>query len=69
MADLPKTVGWIGLGLMGYPMAHNLVKKMSRDTQFYVYDVVQENVDKFVQDSEGTAHACTSSKEVADKSV
>lgn len=69
MAELPKTVGWIGLGLMGYPMARNLVKKMSSDTQFYVYDVMHQNVDKFVQGGEGRVHHCTSSREVADKSV
>jgi len=69
MAELPKKVGWVGLGLMGYPMAGNLLKKMSDDTEFYVYDVVQESIDKFVKEGNGRVHACTSSKEVADKSV
>ncbi|KAI5358076.1 Putative 6-phosphogluconate dehydrogenase, NADP-binding, 6-phosphogluconate dehydrogenase, domain 2 [Septoria linicola] len=68
MADLPKNIGWIGLGLMGYPMALNLAKKMDRATQFYVYDVVQDNVDKFVAEGGARVHACSSSKEVADKS-
>jgi 3-hydroxyisobutyrate dehydrogenase len=69
MEDLPKNIGWIGLGLMGYPMARNLVKKMSRDTRFFVYDVIPKNVDKLVEDGGGRVHACTSSKEVADNSV
>ncbi|KAK1028204.1 hypothetical protein LTR33_017377, partial [Friedmanniomyces endolithicus] len=68
MADLPKNIGWIGLGAMGYPMATNLLKKMSEDTQFYVYDVVQDSVDRFVKDGAGRVHACASSKEVTDKS-
>ena len=52
MADLPKSIGWIGLGLMGYPMATNLIKKMDKDTHFYIYDVVQESVDPTVEKAE-----------------
>lgn len=69
MAGLPKNVGWIGLGIMGLPMARNLLKKMGDDTQFYVFDVIQESVDNFVQDGQGRVSACSSSKDVADKSV
>ncbi|KAK3070424.1 hypothetical protein LTR53_010491 [Teratosphaeriaceae sp. CCFEE 6253] len=68
MATLPKNIGWIGLGLMGYPMAGNLIKKTSEDTQLYVYDVVQESIDKLVRDGNGRVHACKSAKEVTDKS-
>ncbi len=69
--DLPKNIGWIGLGLMGLPMATNLVKKMNPDTKFYVFDVVQESIDKFLEldEGKGRIHTCGSSKEVADKSV
>lgn len=69
MATLPKNIGWIGLGLMGLPMARNLLKKMDDDTQFFVFDVVQESIDTFVADGNGRVHACGSSREVADKSV
>ncbi|KAI7499638.1 hypothetical protein KC367_g4343 [Hortaea werneckii] len=68
MAALPKNIGWIGLGLMGLPMARNLLKKMDDDTQFFVFDVVQESIDTFVADGNGRVHACSSSREVADKS-
>ncbi|CAK4033721.1 3-hydroxyisobutyrate dehydrogenase, mitochondrial [Lecanosticta acicola] len=68
MAELPRNVGWVGLGLMGFPMAKNLLKKMDAETQFYVYDVMQENVENLVREGEGRIHACESSKEVADKS-
>ncbi|PPJ56183.1 hypothetical protein CBER1_09078 [Cercospora berteroae] len=68
MAELPKSIGWIGLGLMGYPMALNLVKKMDKNTHFYVFDVVKESVEKFVAEDEGRIHACGDSKEVADES-
>lgn len=68
MAELPKKIGWVGLGLMGIPMAKNLVHKIP-DAEFYVYDVVQEALDTFVKDGQGRVHACQNSKEVADKSV
>ena len=66
---LPKNIGWIGLGLMGLPMAANLLKKMGDDTKFYVYDVVKDSVEKFVEQGKGQVKECASSKEVADKSV
>lgn len=69
MADLPKNIGWIGLGIMGLPMAKNIIEKTSNDTQLFVYDVVQDSIDKLVNDGKGRVHVCGSSKEVADKSV
>ena len=54
---------------MGLPMATNLVKKMDKDTTFYVFDVVEESVKNLVEAGEGRVKACKSSKEVADKSV
>ena len=68
-ADLPKNIGWVGLGLMGLPMATNLLKKMDAETKFYVFDVMKESVETFVNRGEGRVEACGSSKEVADKSV
>ena len=69
MAALPKSIGWIGLGLMGLPMARNLLKKMDSGTQFYVYDVVQESMDVFVADGGGRAKGCKNAKEVAEAAV
>jgi 3-hydroxyisobutyrate dehydrogenase len=69
MATLPDNVGWIGLGIMGMPMARNLLAKMKDSTQFYVYDVVQESIDQLVRYGQGRVHACSSSKDVADNSV
>lgn len=68
-AQLPKAIGWIGLGLMGDPMARNLLKKTDADTKFYIYDVVPEAVEKFVKDGQGRVQTCSSSKEVAERSV
>jgi 3-hydroxyisobutyrate dehydrogenase len=69
MPELPKKVGWIGLGIMGLPMVRNLLGKMENETQFYVYDVIQKSIDDFVEEGQGRVHACSSSKEVADLSV
>jgi 3-hydroxyisobutyrate dehydrogenase len=69
MAALPKKIGWIGLGIMGLPMVRNMLAKMESDTDFYVYDVIQESIDKLVQEGQERVHACSSSKEVADNSV
>ena len=54
---------------MGFPMATNLLKKMDKATIFYVFDVSKESMEKFVEAGEGRVKACSSSKEVADKSV
>lgn len=69
MAEFPKAIGWVGLGLMGYPMIGNLLKKLSSDTQFHVYDVMPESIEKIVKDGAGRVHACATSREVADQSV
>lgn len=69
ISGLPQNIGWIGLGLMGLPMAKNLVKKMDKQTTFYVFDVVEESIKKLVEAGEGRVKACGNSKEVADKSV
>lgn len=69
MAALPTKIGWVGLGIMGLPMARNLLTKTGSDTQLFVYDVVQDSIDTLVNEGQGRVHACGSSKEVADKSV
>lgn len=69
MAAFPKKIGWVGLGIMGMPMALNLLKKTGSDTQLFVYDVVQDSIDALVKEGQGRVNACGSSKEVTDKSV
>lgn len=55
-------IGFIGLGIMGKPMAKNLIKA---GYELVVYDVVKESVDELVA---AGAEPATSSKEVAEKS-
>ena len=57
-----KKIGFIGLGIMGKPMAKNLLKAGYSLT---VYDIVPERMDDVV---EAGAKAGSSSKEVAEKS-
>ncbi len=52
-------IGFIGLGIMGKPMAKNLLKA---GHDLLVFDIIKENVDYMV---EAGAKAATSSKEVA----
>ncbi|KAK6072215.1 3-hydroxyisobutyrate dehydrogenase [Seiridium cupressi] len=37
-----KAVGFIGLGIMGLPMAKNLSQKLPSNTKLYVFDVVED---------------------------
>jgi 2-hydroxy-3-oxopropionate reductase len=54
-------IGFIGLGIMGKPMAEHLLKA---GNTLYVYDIVPQSVADLKQQG---AIACTSSKEVAEK--
>lgn len=58
---MQTTLGFIGLGIMGKPMAANL---LAAGYQLIVYDVVPQNVEKVVKKG---AQAAASSKEVAEK--
>ena len=57
-----KKIGFIGLGIMGNPMAGNLLKKGYSLT---VYDIVPAKIDEAVA---AGAKAGSSSKDVAEKS-
>jgi 2-hydroxy-3-oxopropionate reductase len=54
-------IGFIGLGIMGKPMAEHLIKA---GNTLYVYDVVPQSIADLQQQG---AIACASSKEVASK--
>jgi 3-hydroxyisobutyrate dehydrogenase-like beta-hydroxyacid dehydrogenase len=57
------TIGFIGLGQMGYPMASNLITKLS-PTKFIVHDYAFANAEKFKKEHSGAIIAM-SPKEVA----
>jgi hypothetical protein len=64
-----EAVGFIGLGVMGYPMAAQLATKLPIATSLYVYDISQGPVDRLCKHETSRVHACTSAAEVAGKSV
>lgn len=69
MAFTYTTVGFIGLGTMGYPMAENLVKKLPRKTKICVYDISEEALVRIMANNEGRVYLCHTAKDVAEKSV
>lgn len=64
-----STVGFIGLGTMGYPMCENLIQKLPSSTRFFVYDVSQPSVDRLRTAHGQRVSPCASSKGVADNAV
>ena len=62
-------IGFIGLGLMGKPMAVNLAAKLDEGQKLYVFDLVESAMDDLIKQHPTIVHKCSSIKEVADKSV
>lgn len=63
MMEQNKTIGFIGLGIMGKPMAKNLMKA---GYNLIVFDVIEEAVEELVR---AGAHRGVSSKDVAEKTM
>lgn len=61
-------VGFVGLGAMGLPMAGHLANKLPEETHVYVFDVVQSLLDQICQQHPSKVTACSSAKEVAERS-
>ncbi|KAH8587004.1 NAD binding domain of 6-phosphogluconate dehydrogenase-domain-containing protein [Bisporella sp. PMI_857] len=61
-------IGFIGLGVMGFPMAKNLVEKLPETSSFWIFDVSVETLHKFSETANKFVHICSSSKEVAENS-
>jgi 3-hydroxyisobutyrate dehydrogenase len=64
-----STVGFIGLGTMGYPMVENLVAKLPPSAKIFVFDVSKEALKRITVQNQGRVQACSSAKEMAEKSV
>ncbi|PSK43655.1 hypothetical protein B9Z65_7169 [Elsinoe australis] len=63
-----KSIGFIGLGLMGKPMAGHLAAKLPAETRIYVYDISQKAVEELVSAHKDKVSAGSSAKDVADRS-
>jgi len=68
-SSLPKSVGFIGLGLMGKPMVVNLAEKLPAGSRIHVHDVVTAAVDELCASYPDRVVRCTSAREVTEKSV
>lgn len=65
----PRELGFIGLGVMGYPMALNLLNRLETGTRLHVYDVSSQVLDKFKQEAPNLVSICSSARDVAERSV
>ena len=67
---LPSRIGLIGLGAMGLPMARNLAEKLPKESQIFVYDVMQESVEQLASEyEEPRITACENAAAATAKSV
>lgn len=64
-----RSVGFIGLGAMGKPMAGHLANKLPPETLIYVFDVVQAAVDELCAEFPNRVVKSSNAKDVAEKSV
>jgi 3-hydroxyisobutyrate dehydrogenase len=63
------SLGFIGLGAMGKPMAEQLATKLPSTTKIIVYDVIEDAIKELVEKYPGKVIAETSPKNVAENSV
>ncbi|EJD02784.1 uncharacterized protein FOMMEDRAFT_107760 [Fomitiporia mediterranea MF3/22] len=65
----PETIGFIGLGNMGWWMALNLRKSVSRSTKLFIYDIIPSILDNFAENARihdlGEVTICENAREVA----
>ncbi|KAK3688057.1 NAD binding domain of 6-phosphogluconate dehydrogenase-domain-containing protein [Podospora appendiculata] len=65
---LPTSIGFIGLGIMGRPMATNLARKLPPDAKIHVHDVVATATEQFYTVFPDMVVKCANAKEVTEKS-
>ena len=64
-----KTLGFIGLGAMGWPMAGHLADKLPQQTKIYVFDVVGSLMDDLCAKYPKKVSKAKNARDVAEKSV
>lgn len=63
-----KAIGFVGLGVMGYPMACLLAQKLPTNTKLFVFDVAEAQLKKIHSEYPDRITLSKSSKEVTDSS-
>jgi len=69
MGSTPRSIGFIGLGNMGYPMVQNLAKKLSAETRIFIHDVNQASMEKLYAEYPSQLTQSKSASEVFSQSV
>ncbi|EER28791.1 NAD binding domain of 6-phosphogluconate dehydrogenase family protein [Coccidioides posadasii C735 delta SOWgp] len=64
-----RSLGFIGIGAMGRPMAENLASKLPPPSIINIYDVSEKAMDELSMRNDGKIVKCSSAKDVAEKSV
>lgn len=64
-----ESIGFIGLGAMGLPMARHLANKLSPETRIYVFDVANEAMEMLCGEFPKKVVRCESAKQVAQQTV
>jgi len=64
-----RTLGFIGLGAMGGPMMGHLADKLPRETQIYIFDVVDSLMDEYCAKYPNKIFKAKNARDVAEKSV
>lgn len=65
----PTSVGFVGLGIMGFPMAKNLISKLPPGSKIFIYDVFEDAINRFKALFPDAAVPCSSAREVTENSV
>lgn len=64
-----KTIGFIGLGAMGYPMVARILQELPDTVALHVFDVNASVIEEICNESPKRVTAGSSAKDVTDKSV
>ena len=65
----PQQLGFVGLGIMGMPMASNIISKSPSGSTLYIYDIYSDIMRKFALVHGRCVVVCESPKEVSTKAV
>lgn len=69
MNGTPASVGFVGLGIMGFPMARNLISKLPAGSKIFVHDISADAVARFKAVQPESVVPCKSAREVTEQSV
>ena len=61
-----RAIGFIGLGVMGYPMASLLAQKLPSETRLFVFDVAEAQLERIDSEHPDRVTVSKSSKQVTD---